>query len=237
MLGVPDVLGALWAVLQPVLTMVVFTVVFGGLADIESDGLPYAIFSLCGLVPWTYFSTALTGASTSLVSNPALVTKVYVPRLIIPCAPIFAGLVDFAIALVILLIVLLSYGIVPDPAALLAVPFLLLLAMITAAGVGFWLSALNVQYRDIKYVAPFLVQLWMYAAPIVYPLSLVPEAYRLAYSFNPVASVVEGFRMALTGTGSLEPSHVAASFATGTIQLTTGAVFFRRAERVFADVV
>lgn len=231
------VLGAIWAVLQPVLTMVVFTLVFGGLADIETGDLPYAVFSLCGLVPWTYFSTALTGASNSLVSNPALVTKIYIPRLIIPSAPVLAGVLDFSIALVVLLGMLLAYGIVPRPEALYFVPLLLGLAMMTVAGVGFWLSALNIQFRDIKYVAPFLVQLWMYGAPVVYPLSLVPEPYRLAYSLNPMVTVVEGFRVALTGSGVLEASHVAASFATALLLLVSGTLFFRRSERVFADVV
>jgi lipopolysaccharide transport system permease protein len=231
------ILGALWAVLQPVLSMVVFTVVFGGLAQIETGDLPYAVFSLCGLVPWTYFSMALTGASNSLVSNPALVTKIYVPRLIIPSAPILAGVVDFAIALVVLLGMLLAYGIVPPLSALYTVPLLLTLAMATVAGVGFWLSALNIQYRDIKYVAPFIVQLWMYAAPVVYPLSLVPEPYRLAYSVNPMVTVVEGMRMALTGDGVLLPSYVAASAAMAAVLLVSGALFFRQAERVFADVV
>jgi lipopolysaccharide transport system permease protein len=231
------VLGALWAVLQPVLTMVVFTLVFGGLAEIETGALPYAVFSLCGLVPWTYFSTSLTGASNSLVSNSALVTKIYIPRLIIPSAPILAGVVDFLIALVVLLGMLLAYGIVPPPSALYTVPLLLTLAMATVAGVGYWLSALNIQYRDIKYVAPFLVQLWMYAAPVVYPLSLVPEQYRLAYSVNPMVSVVEGMRLALTGDGVLLPSHVVASVSMAAVLLVSGALFFRRAERVFADVV
>jgi lipopolysaccharide transport system permease protein len=230
------ILGALWAVFQPVLTMLVFTVVFGGLAKIETDGLPYAVFSLCGLVPWTYFSTSLNGASNSLLANPALVTKIYIPRLIIPSAPIIAGLMDFVIALVVLLAMLPWFGVWPTVSALYAVPGLLVLAMMTAGGVGFWLSALNIQFRDIKYVAPFLVQLWMYAAPVVYPLSLVPERYRLAYSFNPMASVVEGFRVALAGSGSLRPSYVAASFASALVLLTSGALFFRRAERVFADV-
>lgn len=229
------VLGIFWAVLQPVLTMIVFTIVFGGLAKIESDDLPYAVFSLCGLVPWTYFSNSLSGASQALVSNSALVTKIYIPRLIIPSAPVLAGLVDFGIAMVILLGMLLYFGIVPGAASVLVLP-LLLLTMITLAGVGYWLSALNIQYRDIKYVAPFLVQLWMYASPIVYPLSLVPEEYRLLYSLNPMVTVVEGFRVALTGSGSLEPAHVAASVATGLLLFVSGALFFRRTERIFADV-
>lgn len=231
------VLGLLWAVFQPIITMIVFTVVFGGLAKIESDDLPYAVFSLCGLVPWTYFSTALTGASQSLVANAPLVTKIYVPRLIIPSAPVLAGLVDFAVALIILLGMLLFFGIVPEPSALYLVPLLLLMTMLTVSGVGYWLSALNIQYRDIKHVAPFLVQLWMYASPIVYPLSLVPEEFRLAYSLNPLVSVVEGFRMALAGSGSLRPEYVAASLAVAVLLFVSGILFFRRSERVFADVV
>jgi len=231
------VLGALWAVFQPVITMIVFTLVFGGLAKVESDGLPYAVFSLCGLVPWTYFAAALNGSSMSLIANSALVTKIYMPRLILPCAPILAGLVDFGIAMSILLAMLLVFGITPAVSSLLVIPILVLLAMIGAAGIGFWLSALNVQFRDIKYVAPFLVQLLMYVSPVVYPLSLVPEQYRLAYSFNPMVTVVEGFRMTLAGSGSLKPEYVAASFGMGLFIFVTGALFFRRTERLFADVV
>ncbi|MFW6083713.1 MAG: ABC transporter permease, partial [Gemmatimonadota bacterium] len=222
---------------KPVITMIVFTVVFGGLAEIESDGLPYAVFSLCALVPWTYFSTAVNNASLSLVANPALVTKIYMPRLIIPSAPILAGLLDFAVAMVILLGMLFFFGIVPDAAALGMVPLLLGLTMITAAGVGFWLSALNIQYRDIKHVAPFLVQLWMYGSPVVYPMSLVPDQYRLAYSLNPLVSVVEGFRLFLAGNGTLEPRYVVVSTAVALLLLVSGVVFFRHSERVFADVV
>lgn len=231
------VLGALWAVFKPVITMVVFTVIFGGLAKIESDGLPYAVFSLCALVPWTYFSTAVNNASLSLVANPALVTKIYMPRLIIPSAPILAGLLDFAIAMIILLGMLLFFGIVPSVAALGMVPLLLGLTMLTAAGVGFWLSALNIQYRDIKHVAPFLVQLWMYGSPVVYPMSLVPEQYRLAYSLNPIVSVVEGFRIFLAGNGTLESEYLVVSFVMAVLLFVSGLVFFRRSERVFADVV
>ncbi|HWK88592.1 MAG TPA: ABC transporter permease, partial [Longimicrobium sp.] len=169
------VLGAGWAILQPVLTMLVFTVIFGRFANIPSDGVPYAVFSLAALVPWTYFSTALSGASNSLVSSTNLITKVYFPRLVIPFAPVLAGLVDFAVALVVLGAVMLYYGIVPGALALVVVPLLLLGMMLTAAGVGCWLAALNIQYRDVKHVTPFLVQVWMYASPIVYPMSLVPE--------------------------------------------------------------
>lgn len=231
------VLGALWAVFKPVITMIVFTVIFGGLAKIESDGLPYSVFSLCALVPWTYFSTAVNNSSLSLMTNPALVTKIYMPRLIIPSAPILAGLLDFAIAMVILLGMLLFFGIVPSVAALGMVPLLLALTMLTAFGLGFWLSALNIQYRDIKHVAPFLVQLWMYGSPVVYPMSLVPEQYRLAYSLNPLVSVVEGFRLYLAGNGTLRPEYLLASFLMAVLFFVSGLVFFRRSERVFADVV
>lgn len=230
------VLGAGWAVLQPVLTMLVFTVIFGEFANIPSDGVPYAVFSLAALVPWTYFSNALTGASGSLVSSTNLITKVYFPRLVIPFAPVLAGLVDLGIAFVILLAVMLAYGIVPGAATLLVLPVLVLGAMMTAAGVGCWLAALNIQYRDVKYVVPFLVQVWMYASPIVYPMSLVPEKYRVLYALNPMAGVIEGFRAVLLGTGAVSWSMIGVSLTAGAALFLTGALYFRRMERVFADV-
>jgi lipopolysaccharide transport system permease protein len=230
------VLGAGWAILQPVLTMVVFTIIFGNFANIPSDGVPYPLFSLAALVPWTYFSTALTGASNSLVSNTALITKVYFPRLVIPMAPVLAGLVDFAIAFAILLLMMLAYGVMPGPSALLMVPLLLGTMMMTAAAVGFWLAALNIQYRDFKYVAPFLVQIWMYASPIVYPMSLVPERYQTLYALNPMAGVIEGFRSVLLGTGPVPTGPLAVSVATAAVLFVTGTFYFRRTERVFADV-
>ncbi|HEU0078561.1 MAG TPA: ABC transporter permease [Longimicrobiaceae bacterium] len=230
------VLGAGWAILQPVLTMLVFTVIFGRFANIPSDGVPYAVFSLAALVPWTYFSTALSGASNSLVSSTNLITKVYFPRLVIPFAPVLAGLVDFAVALVVLGAVMLYYGIVPGALALAVVPLLLLGMMLTAAGVGCWLAALNIQYRDVKHVTPFLIQVWMYASPIVYPMSLVPERWRGWYALNPMAGIVEGFRAVLLGTGAVAWPTIGLSLAVGAVLFVTGSLYFRRTERVFADV-
>jgi lipopolysaccharide transport system permease protein len=230
------VLGAGWAILQPVLTMLVFTVIFGGFAKIPSDGVPYAVFSLAALVPWTYFSTALSGASNSLVSSTHLITKVYFPRLVIPFAPVLAGLVDFAIAFVILLAVALAYGIVPGALSLVVVPVLVVAMAATAAGVGCWLAALNIQYRDVKYVTPFLVQVWMYASPVVYPMSLVPEKYRAIYALNPMVGIIEGFRSVLLGTGPVSWPMLGFSLLTGGVLFVSGALYFRGVERVFADV-
>ena len=230
------VLGAGWAILQPVLTMLVFTVIFGNFADIPSDGVPYPVFSLAALVPWTYFSTAFTGAGNSLVSSTNLITKVYFPRLVIPLAPVLAGLVDFAIAFVILIVMMLAFGIFPSPEAVVLLPLLLIAMMMTAAGVGCWLAALNILYRDVKYVIPFLVQVWMYASPIVYPASLVPERYRLLYALNPMVGVIEGFRSVLLGTQTVAWHTIGISLAAGAVLFITGAVYFRRMERVFADV-
>lgn len=229
------VLGAGWAILQPVLTMVVFTVIFGNFAKIPSDGVPYPVFSLAALVPWIYFSTALTTASNSLIANPNLITKVYLPRLVIPFAPVLAGLVDFAIALVILFAMMLAFGIVPS-SGVAVLPILVLIMMMAAAGIGCLLAALNVQYRDVKHIVPFLVQVLMFASPIVYPMSLVPEAYRVAYALNPMAGVIEGFRSVLLGTNSISWSLLSVSAVSSVVFLTIGALYFRRMERVFADV-
>lgn len=230
------VLGAGWAILQPVLTMVVFTLVFGNFAKVPSDGVPYPVFSLAALVPWTYFSKALTGSSGSLVANTNLITKVYFPRLITPLAPVLAALVDFAVAFVILLLVMLGFGIVPAPASLVVLPVLILATMTTAAGVGCWLAALNIHYRDVKYVVPFLIQIWMYMSPVVYPLSLVPERYQALYALNPMVGVIEGFRSVLLGTDMVSPGLIALSLGTGVALLVTGALYFRRTEDAFADV-
>lgn len=231
------VLGAGWAVLQPVLTMLVFTIIFGRFANIPSDGAPYAVFSLAALVPWTYFSTALSGASNSLVSNTNLITKVYFPRLVIPFTPVLAGLVDFAIALVILLLVMFGFGLAVPAASALVLPVVLLVMMLTAAGMGCWLAALNLRYRDVKYVTPFLVQVWMYASPIVYPMSLVPERYRSIYALNPMAGAIEGFRAALLRTSAVSWSTIGISLGIGALLFVSGVYYFRRAERVFADVI
>ena len=229
------VLGIGWAVLQPLLSMVVFTVIFGRFAKVPSNGVPYALFSLAAVVPWTYFSTAFSGASNSLVASSNLITKVYFPRLVVPLAPVLAGLVDLAIGFCVLAVLMLGYRALPGPAIWL-VPFLVLLTAMTAAGVGAWLAALNIQYRDVKHLVPFLGQIWMYASPVVYPVSLVPERYRVFYALNPMAGIIEGFRVALLGTGPVPTRMLAVSAAVVVILFASGAMYFRRTERLFADV-
>jgi lipopolysaccharide transport system permease protein len=231
------VLGAGWAVLNPVLTMVVFTVVFGNFVQVPSDGVPYAIFSFAALVPWGYFSAALNGASHSLLGNAGLFTKVYFPRLVIPCVPVLAGLVDFAIAFVILLAMAAAFGIVPSPLAVVVVPLLVLIMMMTALGIGCWLSAFNVQYRDLRMISGFLLTGWMYASPVVYPLSVVPDAYRSVYMLNPMVGVVEGFRSVLLATNPVPWSTIGTGAAVACLLLLSGVFYFRRTEAVFADVV
>jgi lipopolysaccharide transport system permease protein len=231
------VLGGAWAVLQPVLSMVVFTVIFGRFVRVPSEGVPYPVFSLAGLVPWTYFSSALSGASNSLFNNASLITKIWFPRLVIPSAPVLAALVDFGIALVVLLLVMLGFGLLPSPISALLLPLPVILMMMTALGAGCWLSALNIQYRDVKHLTGFLVQLWMYGSPIVYPLALVPAAYRPLYALNPMAGAIAGFRAALLGTPGPSAVELAISFAAGTVLLLSGVLYFRRTERIFADVI
>jgi lipopolysaccharide transport system permease protein len=230
------VLGASWAIVQPLLTTMVFTVIFGRFAHVPSDGAPYAAFSMAALVPWTYFATALSASSTSLVASTNLITKIYFPRLIVPIAPVVSGLVNFAIAFVALLVVALANHILPSPLAIVLIPLAVVSMMLTAAGVGCWLSALNIQYRDVQQLAPFLIQVWMYASPVVYPLSLVPVRYRAWYALNPMVGVIEAFRTTLLGTGVVPWREVAISFAVGSVMLVSGAMYFRRTERVFADV-
>jgi lipopolysaccharide transport system permease protein len=228
-------LGAAWAVIQPLLAMVVFTLFFGKLAQMPSDGVPYAIFSYCALVPWTYFANALSSAGNSLVGSANLISKVYFPRLIVPGASVLAGTLDFGIAFSVLLGMMLYYGIAPSWGILL-VPVLFLLTMGTALGVGTWLSALNVEYRDVRYVIPFMIQLWMFATPIVYPLSLVPERYRLLVALNPMAGIIEGYRAALLGR-PFQWSALAMSAALCVLLLLAGVFYFRTVERTFADVI
>jgi lipopolysaccharide transport system permease protein len=230
------VLGAGWAILQPVATMVVFSLFFGRLAKVPSDGLPYPIFSFAALVPWTFFAQGLAQSANSLVGSQNLITKVYFPRLAIPIATVLAGLVDFALAFLVLLGMMPFYGIVPGPQAA-ALPLLLLLALVTALGAGLWLSALNVQFRDVRYVVPFLTQLWLLATPIAYPSSLLGEPWRTVYGLNPMAGVVEGFRWALLGTGAPPGPMLAASALAALALLVSGAFYFRRMEKTFADVV
>jgi len=230
------VLGAAWAVLQPVLSMVVFTIVFGRFARIPSDGVPYPVFSLAALVAWSYVSTALTVSSNSLITNTHLITKVYFPRLIIPFGAVLASLVDFAIALAVLLPVILAFGIVPSPDALLVIPLLVTIMVALAGGLGFVLSALNVQYRDVRHAVPFLLQIWMFASPIAYPQSVVPAQYRAVYALNPLTGVVGGFRSVLLRTEPVPWGAIGLSAAISAGILIAGALYFRRVERIFADV-
>ncbi|MEW6405398.1 MAG: ABC transporter permease [Chloroflexota bacterium] len=231
-----SILGIGWAVIQPLFSMVVFTVVFGNLAKISSDGVPYAIFSYAALVPWTYFSGSLTSSSSSLLSASGMLTKVYFPRLVIPIAPVLAKLVDFCIALLILGGLMLWFQVSPTIWGLF-IPALVLLMMLTATGAGMWLTALAVQYRDINYATGFIVQLLMYAAPVVYPASSVPEQYRLLYGLFPMAGVIEGFRSALLGTNPMPWDLLGVGSVVAVLLFVTGALYFRRMERIFADVV
>jgi lipopolysaccharide transport system permease protein len=229
-------LGAAWALLQPLLTMAVFSVVFGRLARLGSDGLPYPLFALAALVPWTYFATALTQAGNSLVEQHQLLTKIYFPRLLLPAAAVIAGLVDLAIAFGMLLLVVAWYGIEPS-FRLLAAPALALLAAAAAFAPGIWLAALNVRYRDVRYVIPFLVQIWLFVTPVVYSSSLVPERWRPLYGLNPMVAVVDGFRWMVSPAAPPPGRALAVSIAAVAILLAGGLYFFRRVERSFADVV
>lgn len=216
--------------------MVVFTIFFGNLAKIPSDGVPYPIFSFTALVPWQLFANALSNSSNSLVNSRDLITKVYFPRLIIPFSSILSGLLDFAIALVVLLLMMLYYGIVPTSAVFL-LPLFIILAITTALAVSLWLSALNVMYRDVRYTIPFMTQFWLFLTPIAYPSSLVPEKWRMLYGLNPMAGVVEGFRWALLGKSDQDWSLVVVSSIVVVALLAGGLVYFRRMEKNFADVV
>ncbi|HUJ12928.1 MAG TPA: ABC transporter permease [Thermoanaerobaculia bacterium] len=229
-------LGAAWAIIQPVFMMVVFTLAFGKLAKVPSDGVPYPVFAYAALLPWQLFAHSLTEASNSLVSNERLITKVYFPRLVVPIAAVLGGLMDFAVSFVVLLGLMAYYGIRPGM-AIVTLPLFLLLAIGTALGVGLWLSALNVRYRDIRYTIAFLTQLWLFATPVAYPSSLVPVRYRVLYGLNPMAGVVEGFRWALLGKAPPSMSLIAASSIVVVVILTGGLMYFKRMELVFADVV
>jgi lipopolysaccharide transport system permease protein len=229
-------IGVLWVVLQPLLTMLVFTLFFGRLAKLPSQGLPYPVFYFAALVPWTYFAYALQMTTNVVVENQRLITKVYFPRLILPISAALSGLVDFGIGFVVLVIFTVAYGIRPTLAAL-WLPALLALAMFTALGVGLWLSALNALYRDVKYVIPFLVQFWMFASPVAYPSTLVPQRWRWLYGLNPIAGVIDGFRWAITGRGEAPGLVLLASSAAVCVVFLGGLFFFNRMETEVADRV
>ena len=228
-------LGIAWAVLQPVLTMVIFTVIFGGLAKIPSDGVPYPLFVLAALLPWTLFAEGLTRSTTSMVTNANIMTKVYFPRLIMPLSSIISPLVDFAVSFIILIAMMVYYGFVPT-LNILFLPVFLLLALATALGVGLWLSALNVKYRDFQYTVPFLIQIGLFASPVVYASSLVPDSLRIWYGLNPMTGVIEGFRWALLGTGA-PSAMVLVSVGMVIVLLVSGMFYFRRMEQYYADIV
>jgi lipopolysaccharide transport system permease protein len=229
-------LGAAWAILQPLSTMVVFSLFFGRLAKVPSDGVPYPLFAFAALVPWTFFANGLTQSANSVVASQNLVTKVYFPRLAIPIATVLAGVLDFVLAFLLLVVLMMYYGVTPSARVLLIVPFSLL-ALVTALGVGFWLAALNVQYRDVRYTVPFLVQIWLFATPIAYPSSLLSEPWRTIYGLNPMVAVVDGFRSALLGTPAPSPATIAVSSVAAIVVAIGGAIYFRRMERTFADLV
>jgi lipopolysaccharide transport system permease protein len=230
------VLGGAWAILQPFLTMVVFSLFFGHLAKVPSDGVPYPVFAYSALVPWTFFANGVTLSANSLVGNANLISKVYFPRLVIPLAAVLSGLVDFALAFVVLVGLLLFYGITPGIEVLL-LPLFLLLAVITAIAAGLWLSALNVAFRDVRYAVPFLIQLWLFATPVAYPASLLHEPWRTVFALNPMVGVVEGFRWALLGTTTAVGPLAAVSCLVAIALLLGGLHYFRRLERNFADTV
>jgi lipopolysaccharide transport system permease protein len=228
-------LGIAWAVLQPLLTMVIFTVFFGGLAKIPSDGVPYPLFVLAALLPWTLFADGLTRSTTSMVQNSNIMTKVYFPRLIMPLSSIISPLVDFAVSFIILLAMMVYYGYAPT-LNIIFLPLFLLLVLATSFGVGLWLSALNVKYRDFQYTVPFLIQIWMFASPVVYSTSLVPASLRVWYGLNPMAGVIEGFRWALLGSGA-PSAMVLVSVGMVIVLLVSGMFYFRRMEQYYADIV
>ena len=230
------VLGFAWAILHPFFTMIVFSVIFGRLAKLPSDGVPYPIFAFAALVPWTYFSTAMNSSAFSLISNANLVTKVYCPRLILPITPVLAKLVDFTLAFIVLVLMMGWYGIAPTLDAVF-LPLLVLLMILTAYGIGMWLSAMAIQYRDVAQGMPFLSQILMYTAPVVWPVSLIPDQYRLIYGLYPMAGVIEGFRSALIGTNPMPWDLILMGTLSSLLITFSGALYFRRMERIFADVI
>lgn len=230
------VIGAGWVIVQPMITMIIFTIIFGTMAKIPTDGIPYPVFAFSALLPWSYFSQALSRSSTSVVNSSNLVTKIYFPRLLIPFAACVAPVVDLFFSFIVLLALMAWFAITPTW-GLLALPLFLGLAIMTALAVGLWASALNVKYRDVGSIIPFLIQVWMYASPVAYPVSMVPEKWRLLYSLNPMVAVIEGFRWAILGTSSPDVTMMAVSSAAVLILFFCGIVYFKKMERSFADVI
>lgn len=229
-------IGVVWAVLQPFLTMVIFSVLFGRLAKIGSDNIPYPVFSYSGLLPWTFFASAINLAGLSLVANANMIAKIYFPRLLMPAAAVLAATLDFCIAFIVLLVMMLYYGITPGLATF-TLPLFLALAVITALGISLWLAALNVKYRDIRYVIPFLTQVWLFLTPVLYPSSMIPDKWRLVYGINPMSGVVEGFRWSLLGTEKAPGAMILVSVGVVIVLFVGGLFYFRRMEREFADVI
>jgi len=229
-------LGAIWAIIQPIMTMAVFALFFGRLAKVPSDGVPYPLFAFTALVPWMFFSNGLTQASNSLVHNANLLTKVYFPRLAIPISTVMAGALDFVLSFVVLVAFVAYYGIRPT-ANVVWLPLFALLALVTSLGVGLWAAAINVQFRDVRYTIPFLTQFWMFGTPVAYPSSLLPEPWRTVFGINPMVGVVEGFRWSLVGAKTAPGPIIALSSLVAVALLVSGAYYFRRMERTFADIV
>lgn len=230
------VLGAAWAIIQPFFTMVAFSLFFGKLAKMPSDGIPYPIFAYAALVPWTFFANGLGKASNSLVGSSNLIKKIYFPRLCLPVSSVLSGIVDFVLAFIVLIVMMFYFGIVPT-INIVWLPLLLMLAFVASLGVSLWLSAMNVQFRDVQYIIPFLSQFWLFATPIAYPSSLLPEPWRTVYAINPMVGVVEGFRWALLGADTAPGPMIIVSSLVALSLLVSGAFYFRRLEKTFADVV
>jgi lipopolysaccharide transport system permease protein len=230
------IMGILWAIIQPLFTMVIFSLFFGNLAGVPSDGVPYPLFSLAALVPWTFFVNALTQGSNSLVNSADMIRKIYFPRLTLPTSAVMAGILDFGLAFILLLVIMLFYRQIPT-INVIWLPFFFLLALVTSLGVSYWLSAMNVQFRDIRYTIPFLTQAWLFITPIAYPSSLLSEPWRTLYGLNPMAGVVEGFRWALLGTDTAPGPITAVSTFAAILLLISGVFYFRKMEKTFADVI
>jgi lipopolysaccharide transport system permease protein len=230
------IIGVAWVAIKPLATTIILWIIFGMLLRVPTNGLPYPVFAFAALAPWTFFSSALTQSGSSLVANAGLVTKVYFPRLALPLASVLAATVDFAVAFVILIVMMILFGVTPG-IAIVTVPIFVLIIILAALGAGLWLSALEVRYRDVGYTIPLLMQLWMFVTPVIYPVTIIPEEWRLVYSLNPMVGVVEGFRWALLSTSDRPDTSLAISAIVVVVVLLGGLLFFRRTERTFADIV